>query len=596
MPGSSHPPEPRDIRRPPWRAAIRRRVPGWLVAVLLLVVPLLVIGGCTLTTGSGDPSSAEQPPPEFVTAAGRGLVLEGQPTRLKAVNFSNHYHRDQDGAELLNSQHHSETDFERAKAIGFNSIRFAFDGDWYVDSPDVFFEWLDQNVAWARQHDLRLILDLHTPIGGFWLDPTSDEVSFDIWSDPQLQQQNADLWRVIAARYKDEPAIAAYDLLNEPVTTDATGEQWKALSRQMVAAVRSEDPNHLLVVGGIYGVNGSYGTAGIDRHFLVDDKNVVYDFHFYEPIRYTHQYASWIEGPVQDGGRYPDPNVILPTGERVLLPQSRIATTFLPTGTSGWAAYDSGIVAIEDSNAVAAAPMLTAQGGMRGTAGFDAVTVTEYGPDGTEIRQIVSDKLDSDAALDWHQWQFGGDAAAPPEFARETAGYQDNGSLSVSNAADAEAIAGWSNDAHLFKVVPGNKYRIQGHMRGENITPSTGAAPRIGLQLDVYAQSPGAAGNGFLERGKDYLAYQLAEHLQFGIDNNVPMSVMEFGLVRQAFEMEGKGGDQWVTDVLELLDDNGLSFAYWEYHGTQMGLYLSGTGFPGEPHTALQDTLTRGLR
>ena len=76
-------------------------MPGWLVAVLLLVVPLLVIGGCTLTRGSGDPSSAEQPPPEFVTAAGRGLVLEGQPTRLKAVNFSNHYHRDQDGAELL---------------------------------------------------------------------------------------------------------------------------------------------------------------------------------------------------------------------------------------------------------------------------------------------------------------------------------------------------------------------------------------------------------------------------------------------------------------------------------------------------------------
>ena len=548
MPGSSHPPVPHDMRRPSRRPAIRRRVPGWLLAVLLLV-PLLVIGGCTLTRGSGEPSSAEEPPSEFVAAAGRGLVLEGQTTRLKAVNFSNQYHRDQDGAELLSSQHHSETDFERAKAIGFNSIRFAFDGDWYVDSPDVFFEWMDQNVAWARQHDLRLILDLHTPIGGFWLDRTSDAVSFDLWSDPLLQQQNADLWRDIAARYKDEPAIAAYDLLNEPVTTDATGEQWQQLARQLVAAVRSEDRNHLLVVGGIYGVNGRYGTAGIDQHFLVDDNNVVYDFHFYEPNEYTHQYASWIEGPVKDGGRYPDPNEILSTGERVLLPQSRIATTFLPTGTSGWAAYDSGIIEIEDSSAVAAVPLLTAQGGMRGTAGFDAITVTEYGPDGTEIRQIINDQLDSNATLDWHQWQSGGDPAALPEFARETAGYQDGGSLSISDAADAETIAGWSNDGHLFKVVPGNKYRIQGYMRGEDIAPSTGEAPRIGLQLDVYAESPGAAGNGFLERDKDYLAHKMAEQLQFGIDNNVPMSVMEFGLVRQAFEMEGKGGDQWVTDV-----------------------------------------------
>ena len=75
--------------------------------------------------------------------------------------------------------------------MGFNSVRFAFDGDWYVDDRDVFWEWLDQNVAWARQHDLRLVLDLHTPIGGFWLDPTSDEVSFDIFgrSDPSCSSR-----------------------------------------------------------------------------------------------------------------------------------------------------------------------------------------------------------------------------------------------------------------------------------------------------------------------------------------------------------------------------------------------------------------------
>lgn len=594
MPGSGDPQLPHQERRSPERGARRRRLPGWVPAVLLLVVPLLVMAGCTLARNNDRSSSAENSR-GFVTASGRGLVLNGEPTRLKAVNFSNFYHRNLNGAELPNSQHHAGDDFARAKEIGFNSIRFAFDGDWYVDSPQVFWQWLDQNVAWAREHGMRLILDLHTPIGGFWLDPTSDAVSFDIWSNPRLQQQNADLWRDIAARYKDETAIAAYDLLNEPVTTDATGEQWKVLARQLVAAVRSEDQNHLLVVGGIYGVNGSYGISGVDQHFLVDDDNVVYDFHFYEPIKYTHQYASWVEGPVQDGGRYPDPDTILPTGQRVLLPESRIATKSLPPGTSGWAAYDSGIVTIEDSSAVAAAPMVTAQGGMRGTAGFDAIRVTEYGPDGTELRQVINDPLDRDSTLDWHQWQYG-DTAAPPKFAREKTGHQDSGSLSISNAVDATAIAGWSNDAHLFKVVPGNKYRIQGHMRGQSIAASAGSAPRIGLQLDVYAQSPGTPGNGFLARDKGYLAHELGKRLKFGIDNNVPMSVMEFGLVRQAFEMEGKGGSQWATDMLDLLAENELSFAYWEYHGTQMGLYLSGTGQPGEPNKALQETLARGLR
>ncbi|MCU1517885.1 MAG: endoglucanase, partial [Pseudarthrobacter sp.] len=424
---------------------------------------------------------------------------------------------------------------------------------------------------------------------------TSDAVNFDIWSDPDLQKQNADMWRDIAARYKDEPAIAAYDLLNEPVTTDDTGEQWQQLAGQLVAAVRSADKNHLLVISGIYGVNGHYGTAGIDQHFLVDDKNVVYDFHFYEPIKYTHQYASWVEGPIQDGGRYPDPNVILATGDRVLLPDSLISSPSLPIGTTDWASYDSGIIAISDSRAVAASPLISVQGGMRGTASFDAITVTEYGRNGDQIRTIVNDTMNKDGTLNWHEWNSGGDPAAPAEFTRETAGYQDDGSLSIGNSADAEAITGWSNDAHLFKVIPGNKYRIQGFMRGQDIAPTTDAAPRIVLQLDVYAQTPGSAGNGFLPRDKTYLAYEMGKRLQFGIDNNVPMSVMEFGAVRQAFEMEGKGGAQWVTDMLSLLEENDLSFAYWEYHGSQMGLYLSGTGPPDEPNTALQETLKREL-
>ena len=584
-------------RRSPGAAAALRRVPWWLLAVLL-VIPILVIAGCVQGGNKGTenkPADAKAPA-GFVEAAGRGLVIDGRPTRLKAVNFSNSYHQKLNGSQLMNSPHHSEADFARAKEMGFNSIRFAFDGDWYVDSPKVFWQWLDQNVAWARQHEMRLILDLHIPIGGFWLDPTSDAVSFEIWTNPTIQQQNADLWRVIAARYKDEPAIAGYDLLNEPVTTDATGEQWQQLARKLVDAVRTVDKNHLLVVGGLYGTMGRYGLTGIDPHFVVDDDNVLYDFHFYEPIKYTHQYASWVAGPIQDGGRYPDANVILPTGNRVLLPESRISTPSLPPGTSDWTPYDSGVIAITNTNAVAATPLVTAQGGMRGTAYFDAITVTEYAPDGTEIRQIINDPLDGDRTLDWHQWQSGGDSATPAVFTREAAGHQDNGSLSISNAAAAETIGGWSNDAHLFKVVPGNKYRIQGHMRGQDVAPSTGSSPRVGLQLDVYAQSPGAAGDGFLERGKGYLAHEMAKHLKFGSDNNVPMSVMEFGLVRQAFELEGKGGDQWVTDMLALLKENDLSFAYWEYHGDQMGLFLSGTGQPSEPNTALQDVLTRELR
>jgi endoglucanase len=561
-----------------------------------LLAVLFLGAGCALDQRADSAAVRDEEITGFVEAAGRGLAIEGEPARLKAVNFSNLYHRNLDATDLLDSPHHGEEDFAQVKNMGFNSVRFAFDGDWYRDDPEVFWQWLDRNVEWARQHGVRLILDLHTPIGGFWLDPTSDDVSFDIWSDPRLQRQNADMWREIADRYKDEPVIAAYDLLNEPVTTDGTGRQWQNLAQQLVTAVRSVDEKHLLVVGGLYGINGRYGTDGMDPHFLVDDENVMYDFHFYEPVKYTHQYASWVEGPIQDGGAYPDPDVILPTGERRLLPDSRITTRSMPTGTSDWAVYDSGKVTIEDDSAVAAMPMAVVEGGMRGTAHFDAIEVTEYDSDGKEIRVVVDAPLSGDATLDWYQWASGGDATSPVRFSRDTEGHDDDASLSITDASSAGSIAGWSTDTHLFEVVPGNQYRIQGYMRGDNVVGSTRDTPRIGLQLDVYAESPGGAGGGFLERDRAYLAHEMEKHLRFGAEHGVPMSVMEFGVVKQAFDMEGKGGDRWVADMLALLEENDLSFAYWEYHGAEMGLYLSGNGKPSEPNTALHDVLRRELQ
>lgn len=583
-------------RRPSRRPGRSRLL--WAPAVALL----LAVSACTPQASDGGEVTPRKPaaaaaavsgaPGDFVRAQGRGLVLDDQPVRLESINFSNDYHRNLPAADLPASEHHAEEDFARVAELGFNTVRFAFDGDWYAEDPDVFWEWLDRNVGWAREHGIYLVLDLHTPIGGFWLDPTSDQVSFDIWTDEELQQQNLDMWREIATRYANDPTIAAYDLLNEPVTVDADGQQWKDLAADLVATVREVDANHLLVVGGLYGVDGKYGTAGIDPHFLVDDDNVVYDFHFYEPIKYTHQYASWVEGPIQDGGAYPEPQTILPTGERVWLP-TPIATPTLPAGTTDWQVYDSGIVTIDDPAAVAAIPVVYAEGGMGGKAWFDSIAVTEYGPDGAELGTVVDDQLDKDGTLDWYSWEDGGRGGAPAELVRETTGNRDDGSLSVTDARAEGTIAGWSNDGHLFKVVPGHSYRIQGAMRGEDVDLAGG--PAIGLRLDVYGESPGAPAGGFISRERAYLQYELMKHAQWGIDNQVPMSVMEFGVVRQAFQMEGKGGDRWVADMLALFRENDLSFAYWEYHGAEMGLWLNAEGAPEDPNTGLMDVLRREL-
>lgn len=559
---------------------------------VVLAVVILGCSGCAIGLENSSPAPENDVLTGFVQAEGRGLVVDGQPTRLKAVNFTNEYELDIPPDELLTSGHHSERDYQRVKGLGFDSIRFAFKGDWYVQDPESFWAWLDQNVEWARQHGVRLILDLHIPIGGYWLGSSTGAADFDMWTDDELRQQNIDLWASIAKRYREEPAVGAYDLLNEPVTTDSSGEQWRSLAQDIADAIRSVDRNHLLVVGAVYGMDGAFDPEGVKRQLLVDDDNVMYDFHFYDPYRYTHQFASWVP-TARDGGRYPDPDHMVPTTPPRVLKGNRIGTPPLPTGTTSWTEYDSGKVTIDQRDATTASPQIVVEGGMSGTVHIDSIRVTEYDPSGVEIREVLQDQLTGDSTTTWFPWTGQDGGASSVTHTRESSGHQDDASLSISGTVTSGA--GWSSSENLFTVVPGNQYRIQGYMRGDEVTGLQGRSPRVGLQLELYGEQPDAPGDGFMARDIEYLDQIMAENLRFGAEHEVPMSVLEFGAVRHVFEIDGKGGDQWVSDVLTLLRKYDLSFAYWEYHGPEMGIYLDLDGEEGEPNDALQETLRREL-
>ena len=73
MPGDADRPREPEAPSGPRQAAGKRRLPLWLVPVLLLAVPLLVLAGFTLG-GSNDGGQSRLP--GFVGAEGRELVLE----------------------------------------------------------------------------------------------------------------------------------------------------------------------------------------------------------------------------------------------------------------------------------------------------------------------------------------------------------------------------------------------------------------------------------------------------------------------------------------------------------------------------------------
>lgn len=118
----------------------------------------------------------------------------------------------------------------------------------------------------------------------------------------------------------------------------------------------------------------------------------------------------------------------------------------------------------------------------------------------------------------------------------------------------------------------------------------------IGLELDFYANPRGSDTRRFLFRNREYLEYQFLKMYQFGVHHNVPMSVMEFGTMGRTFDVEGKGGENWVADMLRIFEKYDTSFSLWNYHGSSMGIFRSEVGMePAQPNTKLIATLKENL-
>lgn len=548
---------------------------------LIVIVSLVFIQNGVVVANNSDRKWSG-----FVRAESGKLVLKGQPFLLKGINFSNRYDSVIEPKELLASRHHSESDFYNVSQFGMNAVRFAFNGEWFERDQKTFFRWLDQNVQWANKAGIYLILDLHVPIGGFWLDPTSDKVNFRIWSEPDLQKRNLEMWMAIAQRYKDENGIAAYDVLNEPVTSDKDGSQWVSLAQQLVDAIRRVDKNHLIIIGKLYGTDRSYSVEGVKSQFLVDDDNVLYDFHFYEPIKYTHQYASWLPRPMKDGGSYPDEKILIPTGNQKYVTSLMQEITHDIRPGPKWNKFVLKRLEITNPKIKMGLPVLQVKGDVSGTVFFDDFKVFEHSPQG-ESHLIVEEPLSGLTIWDWWNWSQPQNNRRGTFRRIEDDGVNDSYSLSITDVNGAAGYSGWSSDIKWFQVKQGYSYSMTGYLKSTD--------PDVNAYFDIafYGESNEATPKAFMTRNREYLEWEFRKLYQFGVENNVPVSVMEFGLTHECFT---KGGERWVADVIDIFLQHHVSFAYWDYHSDRMGVYYKESGkFPGNPNQELILTFQRKL-
>lgn len=94
-----------------------------------------------------------------------------------------------------------------------------------------------------------------------------------------------------------------FDLLNE-VTEEEYCEKWNRISRECIRRIRKSAPQTPILVGS-YNWNSAKTVPDLDRPY---DSLVFFNFHFYEPIEYTHQGAYW-------RAAYQDINLRIPFAE-----------------------------------------------------------------------------------------------------------------------------------------------------------------------------------------------------------------------------------------------------------------------------------------
>jgi len=221
----------------------------------------------------------------------RGLNLGGWFSQIDCI-------QEKDPERFSGIREHMETFIGRAdlgqiRAWGFDHVRLPVDYFNFFTGSALYpqewaFELLDRAIAWMQDVDLRVILDLHKCPGHDFHSGTMTPQAF--FSDPVCRADAKKVWTYLAERYGGYSHVLL-EILNEPVAPDA--QTWNRVKDEMFAHIRAHAPRSVIVVGS----NRWNSAAEFSELTPVDDDRVIYSFHCYTPVVFTHQLAPWIADP-----------------------------------------------------------------------------------------------------------------------------------------------------------------------------------------------------------------------------------------------------------------------------------------------------------
>ena len=206
-------------------------------------------------------------------------------------NLENRFGRDKKNAliEQYESSYFTSEDILKLKELGMSVIRVPFtymnfyekndQGQWKL-KPNAFTR-LDWIIEQCSEQGIYTILDLHGAFGsqngqdhsGEVIDKVED-VTF--YKDPNLKYLTLELWKEVAIRYRKNPAVAGYDILNEPGEKAGTTKEYHwDYYNQIYKIIRAVDPDHIIIM------EACWTALDLPQSSKYGWQNVVYEFHHY---------------------------------------------------------------------------------------------------------------------------------------------------------------------------------------------------------------------------------------------------------------------------------------------------------------------------
>jgi endoglucanase len=135
----------------------------------------------------------------------------------------------------------------------------------------------DWAVTNALANHLAPILDLHE-FQSMAEDPVTNKARF------------LGFWTAVSEHFKDAPDSVMFELLNEP-NGKLTADLWNAYLAEALVIVRRSNPERAVIVGP---VSWNAIRALPWLNLPAEDRHLIVTVHYYDPMTFTHQGASWV--------------------------------------------------------------------------------------------------------------------------------------------------------------------------------------------------------------------------------------------------------------------------------------------------------------